>query len=113
MRRAIAIGAGVALMLLAGCSSFPSVTVPREISKATPVPCVPEDKRPARRKFRTMPEILELGDFHGLIALRLERQQAIDYAGELEAVVEGCSKIPPAPASELPGPNSREGPPMR
>lgn len=95
MRRPlIVVGVASMLMLLAACSSIPGVAVPKEIKVSTPVPCVAEDKRPARRKFRTMPEIVDLGDFHGLIALRLERQQAIDYAGELDAVVDGCSKIP-------------------
>lgn len=86
------------LALLAGCAT-PIPQVPKTVEVPTPIACVDPDKVPARPAFRSENELELLDDYTWSLAVYLERQRAIDYAGELAALVEGCSRIPPAPAS--------------
>lgn len=92
---------------LASCSSMGRIEVPKEVKVQVSVPCVDPAKRPMP------PAIVQLDDLmamdRGTRTLRaiaaLERLQA--YVAELEAIVEGCSRIPAQ------GSTSTGGPPMQ
>lgn len=80
---------------LASCASQPQVQVPREVKVRVPVPCVDAAQRPQAPAVATLDDLLAMD--RGTRTLRtvadLERLRA--YARELEAVVEGCSRLPP------------------
>jgi hypothetical protein len=59
----------------------------------TPVPCVAE--APAKPKRVTDAELKRMSDYQLPKALARDRQQSTAYIGELEAVVEGCSRLRP------------------
>lgn len=79
----------LSLVILAGCATKP---VPLTASVEIPVPCVA--KKPARPVLITEAELAALGDYDAVLALEVFRLRATGYIGELEAVVDGCSKIP-------------------
>jgi hypothetical protein len=83
------------LILLAGCASQ-TVTVPREVKVAVPVPCVSE--RPQKPALRTEAELLAMDRYRRTLAAWSDLRAYEAYSAELEAVVEGCSRIPNAPA---------------
>ena len=87
---------------LASCSSLPKVQVPRETKVQVPGPCVEPAKRPQRPALTSTDDLMAMDP--GTRTLRawssLLRYEA--YTRELEAVVEGCSRIPPAPATGPP-----------
>lgn len=92
---------------LASCSSLPAVQVPKEVKVQVPVPCVEATQRPQRPALATLDDLMAMDE--GTRTLRavadLERYEA--YSRELEAVVEGCSRIPvpqPHPPPERPAP---------
>lgn len=84
-----------ALAALAGCAG---VEVPKEVAVAVPVPCVDPAKRPAAPAFRSDAELDGLDDYRWAWAVEAERLKGRDYSRELEALVEGCSRIPALPA---------------
>lgn len=78
---------------LTGCAGS-GVTIPREVLVQVPVACIAPADRPERPALLTDAEILALDTYRATWALwgdRLERQA---YESRLEAVVEGCSRIP-------------------
>lgn len=88
-----AICAYIFVAALAGCASD-GVTIPREVRVQVPVPCVAPDDRPERPALLSDGEILALDSYRATWALwgdRLERQA---YEAKLEAIVEGCSRLP-------------------
>lgn len=75
------------LIGLAGCTTArPPTMVPM------PVPCVKE--KPKRPALATEDELKKLPEYQHAIALEVHRLKANGYIGELEAVVDGCSKLP-------------------
>lgn len=82
---------------LAGCGGVPIAQVPKEVQVAVLAPCVAPGKRPARPPFRTDAELELLDDYRYTLAMASERDKAHIYIRELEAVVEGCSRIPALP----------------
>jgi hypothetical protein len=82
------IAAGFVIIVAALCASACATTqqVPVAVS------CVHD--RPARPAFRTDNDILTLGDYDAILALRAERLKAQAYIGELEDVVEVCDGAP-------------------
>jgi hypothetical protein len=82
---------------LAACGSLGGVVVPKEVPTAVPVPCIKPDSRPRAPLLRSQAELDQLPDYHWAFAMDAERLKLIDYARELEAVVEGCSRIPELP----------------
>lgn len=84
--------AGSALALI-GCASAP-LQIPKEVKVEVPVACIAAADRPERPTLLSDAELLALDDYRRTWALwgdRLERQ---GYESKLEAVAEGCSRIP-------------------
>jgi hypothetical protein len=86
MRSSIALLA----VFLAACQTTPPLTVSVEI----PVPCVDQKKRPTRPNFVTEADLAAMNDYQAANALELHRVQSMGYIGELEAVVDGCARLP-------------------
>lgn len=86
----------VAAVPSASCT--PVIKVPERVNVEVPVPCVKE--KPARPDdIYTAEQLLELPRGVRTVATWLNMLKLWMYAAELEAVVEGCSRIPqPAPA---------------
>lgn len=82
--------AAVAAFSLAGCGLMKPA--PLTASVEVPVACV--TKKPTRPSFITEQELVGLSAYQVPIALDLHRIMAQAYIAELEAVVEGCSRIP-------------------
>jgi hypothetical protein len=88
---------------LASCVA--PVQIPKEVKVPVAVPCVPEDRKPPAplEAMRPEAEIRSLEDYKVIPRLRADRLELIVYARAAAAIVEGCSKIPAAPAA-APGP---------
>ena len=80
---------------LAACSG---VQVPKEIPVPVAVACVDQARRPRlpAAALRPESEIRDLDDYKVIPALRADRLELADYARKAEAILEGCSRIPPA-----------------
>lgn len=93
----------VAAAPLAACQT--QVQIPKEVQIPVAAPCVPEDRRPPAplEAMRPEAEIRALDDYKVIPRLRADRLELIVYARAAQAIVEGCSKIPAAPAA-APGP---------
>jgi hypothetical protein len=99
---AVVVGTALAL---ASCSSIPQITVPKEVRVSVPVPCVDPAKRPQRPALAADDDLLAMDSGTRTLRTWRDRELASGYVAELEAVVEGCSRIPASP------PNSTGGPP--
>lgn len=78
---------------LTGCAST-GVEIPREVRVQVPIPCIAPADRPERPAFLSDGDILVLDSYRATWALwgdRLERQA---YEARLEAIVEGCGRLP-------------------
>lgn len=93
----LSMSAIAALALLTGCAGQQTVEIPKEVRVPVPVPCVKAEDRPTRPQLRTDGEILALDDYKRTLAMWEDRRTRQAYEGELEAVVEGCSRIPEGP----------------
>lgn len=74
-------------MLAACASAVPHVSIP------IAVPCIKD--KPAAPAFVTDAELLIMNDYQLGLALYRYRLQAGGYIGELEAVVDGCTRLAP------------------
>lgn len=83
----------VTVLALSGCQSLPEV--PRETRVPTPVPCIAPADVPQRPALRTQAELLSLDSHRRTHAAWSDLTRLRAYVGELEAVVHGCSRIPP------------------
>lgn len=90
--------------VLAGCGGLPVASVPKEVKVAILSPCVKPEDRPVRPPFRSDAELEGMADYHFVLALDAERIKALDFIRLLEAVVEGCARIPALPAPGIHGP---------
>lgn len=99
-------GMSVLLTLaLASCSSIPEIRVPKEVKVQVPVPCVDAAKRPQRPAIAVDDDLLAMDKGTRTLRTWRDRELASGYVAELEAVVEGCSRIPAlAPANPTGGP---------
>lgn len=86
--------AALATALATGCSSVPEISVPEKVFVQVPVPCVHPDSRPQRPEVRTEDDLLRMDTYGRTLATWSDLTRLRVYAGELEAVVEGCSRIP-------------------
>lgn len=83
-------GAAVAL---ASCSSA-RIEVPKEVKVRVPVACVDAASRPQRPAVRTESDLMAMDRYRRTLAAWSDLRKLEIYAAELEAVVEGCSRIP-------------------
>jgi hypothetical protein len=90
-------GSAVALPL-GGCSWFsrPNVEIPKEVRVPVAVPCIDPGRRPERPPMRSEAELMAMDRGPRTIAAWSELKKLWGYAPQLEAVVEGCSRIPAA-----------------
>ena len=79
---------------LASCSSRHELQVPKEIKVPTPVACVDAAKRPQKPALRTEDDLLAMDRYRRTLAAWSDLKKQEAYLAELEAVVEGCSRIP-------------------
>lgn len=78
------------VVLLAGCASAP----PIETRVPVAVPCIAAGDRPVRPALPTRAELDAMSDYQLPLGLDLYRVLAEAYIGELEAAVDGCSRLP-------------------
>ncbi len=78
--------------LLVGCAT--RLEMPKEVRVAVPVACIAPADRPAKPTLMADGDILALDTYRATWALWGERLELLGYAAKLEAVVEGCSRIP-------------------
>jgi hypothetical protein len=79
-------------ILLAGCAS--TVEIPKEVKVPVPVPCIAPEKKPQRPVLRSDAELLALDSYKRTWALWGDRGERQAYEQTLEAIMEGCSRIP-------------------
>ena len=91
---------GISALALASCSTLPTLQVPKEIKVPTPVPCIDPAKRPQRPELAADDDLLAMDLGTRTLRTWRDRERAAGYIGELEAVLEGCARIP-APAPRL------------
>lgn len=86
----------VAALLLAGCSGLPEVQVPREVRVQVPVPCIAPEARPERPAVQSEDDLMALDTYRRTLAAWAILMRLKAYSVELEALVEGCSRLPTA-----------------
>ena len=89
---------GVLALALASCTSLPELQVPKETRVPVPVPCVDPAKRPQRPALARDDDLLGLDRGTRTLRAWSDRERLLGYTAELEAVVEGCGRIPINPA---------------
>lgn len=83
----------VAAVMLTGCVGS-GVTIPREVKVSVAVPCIAPAEKPQRPVLLTDREILSLDSYRAAWALWGDRLELLGYAARLEAIADGCSRIP-------------------
>jgi len=83
--------------LLGGCGTSPTATVPETVDRQVPVPCIPLDGRPPRPVLRTPEELMAMERGPRTLAAWSELEKLWGYAPQLEALVDGCGRLPRAP----------------
>ena len=78
------------LFPLSGCFA----TVPEKVLVPTPVACVRPDQVPARPPLVLDKEIPKADRGARVVALRNYQDQAEPYISRLEAIAQGCSRLP-------------------
>ncbi len=84
----------VALALAAGCKSLPEIKVPETVKVRVPVPCIAPADVPQRPTLRTEADLMAMDTYRRTLAAWSDLKRYEAYAAELEAVVQGCSRIP-------------------
>jgi hypothetical protein len=77
--------------VLTACGTVQDV---REVPTPVAVPCLDASARPTRPALRSEAELFELEPYRRTHAIYAEWLRQRGYIGELEAAVDGCSKIP-------------------
>lgn len=82
-----------AVLLCAACSTATNINVPKETKVQVSVPCVQE--KPKRPELRSESDLMAMDRFRRTLATWSDYIKLWIYTRELEAVVEGCSKLGP------------------
>lgn len=80
------------MLVISGCAS--TVEIPREIKVPVPVACIAQQDKPQRPPLASDAELLALDTYRRTWALWGDRANREAYASKLEAIAEGCSRIP-------------------
>jgi hypothetical protein len=80
---------------LAACA--PVVRVPERVAVEVPVPCVRAADVPARPQTRSEADLMAMDRYRRTLAAWSDLKQLEAYAGELEAIAAGCSRITEQP----------------
>lgn len=83
-----------AAALLASCAS--QVVVPREVRVPVPVACISAAGRPQKPALRTAADLMGMDRYRRTLAAWSDLRAYEAYTAELEALIEGCSRIVPA-----------------
>ena len=75
-------------VMLTGCGA----TMPKVVNVPTPVACVSE--KPVRPNLPTQAQLDAANGYQWALMMEQHRILATGYIGELEAVIEACSRIP-------------------
>lgn len=89
--------AAAALVLAAGCESIPEIKVPETVKVQVPVACVDPAQRPKAPPLRTEADLMAMDRGRRTLAAWADLKKHEVYTAELEAIVEGCSRIPARP----------------
>lgn len=85
---------GAAALPLASCSSAPApIEIPKEVKVRVPVPCVDPAARPQRPQLRSEDDLMAMDTYRRTLAAWQDLKLYERWSAELEAVVEGCSRI--------------------
>jgi hypothetical protein len=79
---------------LAACPSLPTIEVPKTVNVEVPVPCIPAGRAPAKPATRSAEELDAMDDYHYTLATRSELEKYWGYVPQLEALIDGCSRLP-------------------
>lgn len=95
VRPAVLASACTFLLGLQGCDTLfrrppPTASIP------VPVPCVKPEDKPKRPDLVTKAELDGYTDYQFVLGLERHRVQSEAYIGELEVLVETCSRLAPA-----------------
>jgi hypothetical protein len=82
--------------LLAGCeATVPTIKVPETVRVEIPVPCIAASQWPQQPRLRTADELMAMDEYSRTLASWSELEKLWGYAPALEALVDGCSRLPP------------------
>jgi ABC-type antimicrobial peptide transport system ATPase subunit len=73
----------------------PTIKVPERVEVEIPVPCIPASQRPQKPALRTADELMAMDEYSRTLGAWSELEKLWGYAPALEALVEGCSRLPP------------------
>jgi len=94
-------GIVIAALALASCSSVPKIDVPKEVRLPVPIPCVDAAKRPKPPAVVPIDDLLAMDKGTRTLRAWANLERLVAYAAEVEAVVEGCSRIPTPEAPSM------------
>jgi hypothetical protein len=82
-----------AALALASCGTQP-VEIPKEVKVPVPTACIDPAKRPAPPHLRSSADLLAMDRGTRTLAAWSDRLKMEIYIAELEAIADGCSRIP-------------------
>lgn len=85
----------VAAAALAACGTSP-IDVPKEVKVEVPIACIKPQDRPVRPYLRSKDDLVAMDLYRRTLAIAADWLKLWVYAAELEALVDGCSRIPAA-----------------
>lgn len=83
-------------LFLAACTTVPEVRIPETVRVPVSVPCVSPEARPQRPALRSETDLMSMDTYRRTLAAWSELLTLRAWSAELEAVVEGCARIPAA-----------------